>query len=112
MEKTTLHQSAEPFLASVESVREAESKAENVVKDAEAQAGGLLAASREKAVEIGVKASDDAVSQKNSIIAKGRAETQKIAEKILGDAREKSQKIASKKLSQPDANEIASGVKI
>lgn len=112
MEKTTAHQGAEPFLSSVESVRDAEAKAEKVVKDAEAGAARLLAASREKAVEIGVKASDGAVKRKNSLISKGRAETERQTGRLLDAARERSREIASRKLSRADADEIASGIKL
>lgn len=112
MEKRQIAQPTEAFATSVESIRNAEAEAEEIARKANERAERLLAAAREKAVEIGVKAADASVRGKNAIIAKGRAETAKSVSSIIRGTARKCEKIAAKKLSEPDASELASKIQI
>ncbi len=112
VEKGKLHQPSEPFLASVDSIREAEARSDQIVKRAEEGASKLNAAAREKAVEIGVKASDGAIAEKNAMIAKGRSQAAKMAGQLLASAKAQAEKISGAKISPREAAEIASKIKL
>ncbi|PIT84208.1 hypothetical protein COU37_04645 [Candidatus Micrarchaeota archaeon CG10_big_fil_rev_8_21_14_0_10_45_29] len=107
MSETTKDKSSESFLKEVSAVCAAEEKAHKKVEDASAKASKIVSDAHSEAVKITTNASKGAVSEKNSIISKGRAEADNSIKKIIEAANKKAASLSSTRLSERDAKKLA-----
>ena len=112
MEKIATSEPAQAFLSEVLAVKESEAQAQEAVASAKAHAERLVSAAREKGVEINAKAQDLAVREKNRIIAQGRAENARMAQRISDDAKKRALRISATKLPESDARELSESIKL
>ncbi len=84
-------------MGTIEEVKKAEKEAESIRAAARKKADKALLGGKEDAEELRVRSEQEITDLKNSIIAKGKKDTDREAEKIIENARGEAQKVRKKK---------------
>jgi vacuolar-type H+-ATPase subunit H len=105
-----VHQPSESFLKEVHAVAAAEAEAGQKITQATEKAAQIKAEAQAQAVKMSAAAADKAVAEKDKTVAEHRARAEAEVRKIMARAAERSKQLASRKLTDSAAAEIADSI--
>ncbi len=100
------HENKSNFMETVVSIKAAENDFEETLKEANSKAEGIMKKSKEAIAKMKAEAEQSGVSLKNVYLQKGRSSIEKEVEAMLGKAREQSSTYRNAKISQKDISEL------
>lgn len=109
MSKHKHQESHNEFQELVASIRSAEDESDRMRADYDARIAELLGKGREKSVEMRESYEKRAAEAKNRILAGEREKTEKMAEKIIADAKKQANRVRGRKLDRKGLQAVFDG---